>query len=66
MINRLRASAIILALPLAACGSLGSSAYDQLAAERCDEVVNPADASTCRLDEIVSRQERRSERRKNN
>ncbi|MEM6900446.1 MAG: hypothetical protein AAF583_11805 [Pseudomonadota bacterium] len=50
------------ALTLSAC-VLGDSLYDGEAVTQCDEIFDPARASECRLDQVESRQVRRSERR---
>ncbi|MEO0883798.1 MAG: hypothetical protein AAFY34_13860 [Pseudomonadota bacterium] len=49
-------------LSLGAC-TVGDSLYDGQAVTQCDEIFDPAQASDCRLDQVESRQIRRSERR---
>ncbi|MEM7663777.1 MAG: hypothetical protein AAF292_16160 [Pseudomonadota bacterium] len=55
---------LLLATPFAlgAC-AVGDSLYDGQAVTQCDEIFDPARASDCRLDQVESRQVRRSERR---
>ncbi|MEM9668219.1 MAG: hypothetical protein AAF950_04775 [Pseudomonadota bacterium] len=52
-----------MALTLGGCGTIGDSFYNGQAITECEEIFDPARASDCRLNQVESRQVRRSERR---